>query len=52
MSVNLPHDIRPGERVILIASYPRGDSIEQTKEDNKVCNENTICDIGSACKMS
>ena len=52
MSVKLPHDIRPGERVILIASYPRGDGVDQTKPENSVCNEKTICDVGSACKLS
>ena len=54
MSVKLPDDIQPGEKVILIASYPRRDEIKATKTDNEICGAGggALCTSTVNCKQS
>jgi hypothetical protein len=52
MSVRLPDDIQPGEKVILIASYPKQDEIESTKTDQEICGGGAAVCVSPNCKQS
>ena len=52
MSVRLPDDIRPGEKVILIASYPRKKDLDTTTEEDTPCSEISCMSPGSLCRTS
>ena len=53
MSVRVPDDIRPGEKVILVASYPPKEEIKGTERQEKVCDIAACASpMGSSCKQS
>ena len=51
MSVRIPDDITPGEKVILVASYPNKDEIASTEKQHTVCND-LSCASPVQCKQS
>jgi hypothetical protein len=51
MSVRIPDDITPGEKVILVASYPNKDEIASTQQQHTVCND-LSCASPVQCKQS
>ena len=45
-------DIRPGEKVILVASYPPKEEVKGTERQEKVCDIACASPMGSSCKQS
>lgn len=45
-------DIRPGEKVILVASYPPKEEIKGTERQEKVCDIACASPMSSSCKQS